>query len=198
MRSRGQPRSHTPLSGDRDNEQLTIFCRRKGNASSRTSVTNRRASFTRRGFILGAWRADGVSDTMEGETEARGGSPDRAEAIPASLCNKEAQDGCFLPSLVSLFSPLPSFSPFLFCFLPFLPSCFLSSRLCPPQLYFFVSLPLCLCHFISLSDKVLWDFQRGRDHSWQWKSMEGFLEEVAFVLGILRIIGRGLPRRPSG
>ena len=82
MRSRGRPRSHTPLSGGRDNEKLTVFCRRKGNASSRTSVTNCRASFTRRGFILGAWRADGVSDTMEGETEAREGSPDRAEETP--------------------------------------------------------------------------------------------------------------------
>lgn len=114
------------------------------------------------------------------------------------LCNEEAQDGCFLPSLVSFFSPLPSFFTFLFFFLPFLPSCFLSPRLCPPQLYFFVSLPLCPCHFICLSDKVLWDFQRGRDHSWQWRSMEGFLEEAAFVLGILRIIGRGLPWGPSG
>ena len=61
---------------------------------------------------------------MEGETEARGGSPDRAEEAPAGLCNKEAQDGCFLPSLGSLVSLLPSFFTFLFCFLPFLPFAF--------------------------------------------------------------------------
>ena len=62
---------------------------------------------------------------MEGETEAREGSPDRAEETPAGLCNKEAQDGYFLPSLVSLFSPLPS----SLLFSVFSPSCLLAFSL---------------------------------------------------------------------
>lgn len=128
----------------------------------------------------------GSETPWKGRLRPERGVQGRAEESPSGPVNREAQGGCFLARLVSLSSPLSSFSPFLFCCFPFLLSCFLSSRLCPPPLYFFLIVPLCLSCFISLSNKGLWDFQIP-----EWKLMEGFLEEVAFLLGILRIISNG-------
>lgn len=123
MRSRGRPRSHTPLSGGRDKQQLTIFCRRKGNASSRTPVTNCRASFTRRGFILGVWRADGVSDTWKGKLRPEG-VVQIGQRRPQRVCvTRRLRMAASFPA----WGPSSHLSPLLHfpvCFLPFLPFAF--------------------------------------------------------------------------
>lgn len=192
MRSRGRPRSHTPLSGGRDNEQLTIFCRRKGNASSRTPVTNGRASFTRRGFILGVWRADGVSDTWKGKLRPEG-VVQIGRRRPQRVCvtrrlRMAASFPAWGPS--SHFSPLSSLSCSVFS-----PSCLLlslSQTLSSSTLFLRESPSASVALFLSLI-KFSGIFKEGEitaGSGGQWKA--------SWRRWILRVIGRGLPWWPSG
>ena len=91
----------------------------------------------------------------------------RARKAQTGLRNLEAQRGRFLlTGYLCLLFPLSLLS-FSFFLTPFLLSLF-----SPPTLYSFLILPLCLCLFISLSDKDLWEFQGRRDHTLQWKSWQ--------------------------